>query len=58
MRKRVKKGLQKGLIQLLVGVALLVLGSLAPIADPYGPCPVYAATQPDASSDLVTVHGN
>jgi hypothetical protein len=46
MRKRVKESLQKSLIRLLVGIALLVLGSLAPVANPYGPCPVYAATQP------------
>jgi hypothetical protein len=55
MRKRVKESLQKSLIRLLVGIALLVLGSLAPVANPYGPCPVYAATQPHAGAKLLGV---
>jgi hypothetical protein len=55
MRKSLKESMQKSLIRLLVGVALLVLGSLTPVADPYGPCPVYAATQPNASVNLVAV---
>ena len=55
MRKRVRESMQKSLIRLLVAVALLVLGSLAPVRDPYGPCAVYAAAQPNAGSNFVAV---
>jgi hypothetical protein len=58
MRKSLKESIEKNLIRLLFGVVLLVLGSLAPVADPYGPCTVYAATQPNAGANLVAVAGN
>jgi hypothetical protein len=55
MRKSMKENMEKILTRVLFGVVLLVLGSLAPVANPNGPCPVYAATQPNIGVNLAVV---